>query len=122
MAQPYRIIDLLTGYGTPTGNEDMEFSNGGNGSYFLPMAVIASARQPVTIATAGTYNMAASTFGDILVTTTGAVTVNLPDSTTRNGVPASVIAQTSSTPNITITPNGSQKVIGQSTLTIGKSA
>lgn len=117
MPQPYRIVDLQSGY-TPTGNELMEISNGGNGSYQVTLAQIQS-RSPVTLSTAQTYNLSPATYGDILVTTTGAVIINMPDSTLRGGVPASIIAATSSTPNITINANGAQKLIGQSSLTIG---
>ena len=118
MSAPYRIVDLNSFSGLPLGNEIMELSQGGNGSFQIPLSTLSyGPRQPVTIATAGTYNLAGGTYGDILVNTSSAVTVNLPDSTTRGGAPASIV-DIDGTPNITINPNGSQKIIGQSSISL----
>ena len=121
MPNPYRIIDLTQFSGNPTGNEIMELSQGGNGSFQIAIATLVYGRAQVTIATAGTYNLSATTYGDILVTTTGAVTVNLPDSTVRGGAPTTIVAQQTTTPNITIAPAGGQTVLGNASLTITNS-
>jgi hypothetical protein len=118
MSAPYRIVDLNSFSGPPTGNEIIELSQGGNGSYQTPLSTISyGPRQPVTIATAATYNLASSTYGDILVNTSGAVVVNLPSSLTRNGAPASVV-DIDGAPNITINPAAGQTIIGQSSISL----
>ena len=116
MTAPYRIIDLDTFSGLPTGNEIIEISNGGTHSYQLAIALLTN-RTQIVINSAQTYNLSAVNYGTILVSTTGAVVINLPDSTIRSGVPV-LIADTSGTPNITINANGVQKIINQSSLTI----
>jgi hypothetical protein len=121
MPTPYRITDLnsFTGQiGIPTGGEIAEISQNGNGSYQLPLAVLAFGRQANTVATGGTFNVASLNFGDVLVTTTAAVTVQLPAAGSRFGVPVSVIAQQTTTPSITILPNGVETIMGQSSLII----
>jgi hypothetical protein len=116
MAQPYRIIDLaqyltLLG-GQPSGNELAEISNAGVGSAQIPIAVLAAVRAPTIVSAGGTFNLGVTNFGDVLVTTTAAVTVQLPDSNMRLGVPASIIANQTTPPNITILPFGAQTIIG----------
>ena len=65
---------------------------------------------PITIAAGGTYNLPVGSYGDILVSTTAALTINLPDSTFRNGVPVSIV-DISGAPAVSIVPNGTQKII-----------
>ena len=118
MSAPYRIVDLNNLSGLPAGTEIMEISQAGNGSFQIPLSTLSyGPRQPVTIATAGTYNLAATTYGDILINTSGAVVVNLPSSLTRNGVPASVV-DIDGAPNITINPAAGQTIIGQSSISM----
>jgi hypothetical protein len=124
MPTPYRITDLnsFTGQvGTPTGQEIAEISNGGLGSYQVPLAVLALGRAANTVGAGGTFNVSSQNYGDVLVTTTAAVTVQLPAAATRFGAPVSVIAQQTTTPNITISPFGAETIMGQASLTIGNS-
>lgn len=125
MAAPFRIVDLnsYTGLvaGVPSGNEIAEISNAGAGSFQVPIAVLASARAPITISVGGTTNLLVTQFGDVLVKTNSAVTINLPTALQRSGVPVSVIAATSA-PNITIAPFAGQTILGSSSsLTITNS-
>lgn len=121
MATPYRIIDL-TQSSTPTGNELAEISNGGNGSLQIPIAVLASARQPSNVTVGGsTVTVSSTGYGDILVNvSSGGTTVNLPAASTRSGVPVAVVdvGGTASTSNIVINANGAEKIKGSSSLTI----
>lgn len=107
-----KIIQLPTFSGTPTGSEIFEVSVAGTGSFQIAMAVLAASRQANIVASAGTVTVGNSSYGDYLVTTTGAVTINLPSALLRGGVPVSVIAATTGTPNITIVPFGAQTIFG----------
>jgi hypothetical protein len=118
----YRFVDLpsFTGVvGVPTGSEIAAISQGGTGSYQIPLAILAQSRQPNTVNVGGTYNLAGLNFGDVLVTTTSAVTVQLPAAATRFGACASIVAQQTTTPNITILPFGSETIMGLASLIIG---
>lgn len=118
MAQPYRIIDLssYTGLpnGVPTGNELVEISNGGSGSFQIPIAILVGSRAPTVIQFAGTYTIQTNQYGDILVSTPAPVTLNLPSALLRSGAPVSIIATTTSIPAVTITPFAGQTIFGLS--------
>jgi hypothetical protein len=116
MVQPYRIADLQSyttlPSGIPTGSELAEISNAGAGSFQVPVAVLAGSRPPLIVATGGTVTASPTQYGNIVVTTTSAVTINLPSILLRNGVPLSIVARTISEPNITIVPFSGQTVLG----------
>ena len=117
----YEIIQLAAYPGLiPTGNEIMELSNNGNGSYQMPMGVLSAARQPTTILAGGTYAVGANNYGDILVSVAAATTFNLPAASTRTGVPVSIvdIGGNAGSNNITINPNGAELIIGLSQVVI----
>src|SRR5215472_17136407 len=121
MPTPYRIVDLnsFTGLvGIPTGGEIAEISQAGTGSFQIPLAVLASGRSASTVSVGGTFTLSAANYGDVLVTTAAAVTVQLPPASLRFGAPASVIAIQNTTPNITILPFSGEAVVGLSSLTI----
>jgi hypothetical protein len=118
MATPIaRIADLNLFPGNPSGGEIAEISTGGTGSFQITLAQL-PVRVPQTISAGGTFTVTNITYGDILVTTTAAVTVQLPAASVRNGVPLSVVALQSSTPNITIRPSGVETIVGLSSVTI----
>jgi hypothetical protein len=86
------------------------------------MTLLQSLRPINTISSGGTTTIGPAQYGDFLVTTTAAVTINLPSALLRNGVSVSIIAATTSTPNITIAPFAGQTIFGLSNnLTIGNS-
>lgn len=116
----YRIIDLGVFVGLPTGNELAEVSDNGNGSFKLPIAELAYGRIANNVTTAGTTTISAIEFGDVLVNCNGLVTIQFPPASTRFGVPISVvdIGGFANTQNITILPDGSETLIGQSSLVI----
>ncbi len=122
MANPYRITDLqnytLLPGGLPTGGEIAEISNAGTGSFQAPLSVLVYGRIANTVSAGGTFNLSGSNYGDVLVTTTAAVTVQLPAAATRSGVPASIVAQQTTTPNITILSFGAETIMGLSSITI----
>lgn len=113
---PVTIPQLNQWTGLPTGNELFELSNN-PGSFKIAMAILASARQENTVSAAGTFNVSASNYGDVIVTSTGAVTVNLPDATARQGVPVSVIGYSLS-PNVTIVPAGLDTIMSLASLAL----
>jgi hypothetical protein len=121
MPQPYRIIDLQQFSGLPTGNEIAEVSAAGMQSSQIPLAVLASGRAPTTVAAPATVTVSSNAYGDVLVTTNAAVIVNLPASASRQGVPVSIVAVTTLTPNITINPNGAETIMGLASITITSS-
>jgi hypothetical protein len=122
MPTPYRIVDLSSYLGLPnglpTGAELAEISNGGSGSFQIPIAVLSSARNANIMSVGGTFNLIAGNYGDIFVTSTSAVTIQLPLSSFRNGVPVTVIAAQSTVPNITVLPNGTDTILGLASITI----
>jgi|SRR5215472_10172046 len=121
MPTPYRIVDLnsFTGLvGIPTGGEIAEISQAGTGSFQIPLAVLASGRSASTVSVGGTFTLSAANYGDVLVTTAAAVTVQLPPASQRFGAPASIIAIQNTTPNITVLPFGAETIIGLSSMTI----
>lgn len=109
-----KIIQLAQFSGLPTGNEIFEVSNGGNGSFQIAMAILASARQPNIISVGGSTTISSTNYGDWYVTTTSAVTLTLPSVLLRSGVPVSIIAITTGTPSITIAPFAGQTILGLS--------
>jgi hypothetical protein len=73
---------------------------------------------PVNIVSAGgTFTLSATNFGDVVVTTTAAVTVQLPDSTLRTGYPVRV-SDRSGTPNIIIATALGQTYIGLTSIAL----
>mgnify|MGYP001604528696 CR=1 FL=1 len=68
----------------------------------------------------GTYTIPATDFRDVLINGSAANSVQLPDSTLRNGISQAVVDITgnAATFNITILPFGSQKIRGQNNLKI----
>jgi hypothetical protein len=114
-----KIISLPVFPGVPTGNEIFEVSNAGITSYQIAMAILTAARQITNVSSGGTVNVGNTQFGDIVVTTTSAVTVNFPSALLRSGVSISVIAAVTGTPNITLAPFAGQTFLGSlSSLTI----
>lgn len=114
---PFRIADLNAFFGAPDGTQLAEISNGGAGSFKIPIAVLSAGRQANNVIVGGVFTVTATTYGDVLVNTNSAVTVQLPVATGRNGVPVSVIG-ISSAPAITILPGGSDTILGLSSITI----
>lgn len=120
MAQPYRIVDLQGLFSPLTGQEIMEVSLNGAGSCQVPIGQLAYSRTPNTVASGGTFLLAAAAnpYGDILVTTTAAVTVQLTLAAARLGVPVSIAAVQITTPNVTILPSSPETIMGLSSFTI----
>ncbi len=123
MAQPYRIVDLQGLQALLTGQEIMEVSMAGAGSFQVPVANASQSRTPTIVSSGGTFLLSAAVnpYGDVLVTTTAAVTVQLTLAAQRLGVPISIIAAQTSTPNITILPTGAETIMGLSSFTITNS-
>lgn len=120
MPQPYRIIDLQGLINPLSGQEIMEVSLDGAGSCQVPVGQLAYSRTPNIVASGGTFLLAAAanTYGDILITTTAAVTVQLTLASARLGVPVSVVAVQITTPAITILPSSPETIMGLSSFTI----
>lgn len=116
----YRIIDLGLFAGLPTGNEIAEISDNGTGSFKIALSVFAYGRAANNVTVGGTTNIAFDDFGDVLVNVNSAVTIQLGPSALRSGVPISVvdIGGFAGTFNITILPDGTEKIIGQSSVAI----
>lgn len=114
---PFRIIDLNAFNGTPDGTQLAEVSAGGGGSFKIPIAVLSQGRLTNSVIAGGTFTVTATTYGDVLVNTNSAVTVQLPTAASRSGVPVSVIG-VSSSPSITILPAGGDTIMGLSSLAI----
>lgn len=118
MPSPYRIVDLNSytqlPNGIPTGNELAEISQGGSGSFQIPIALLSQSRAQLFITNNGTFTIPATQYGDVLITTSLAVTINFPSALLRNGAPVSVIASTTQTPNITLVPFAGQTFFGLS--------
>ena len=70
---------------------------------------------PNIVSAGGTFILVAGNYGDVVVTTSAAVTVQLPDSTMRSGRPVRV-SDTSGSPNITILTTGGQTFLGLTTI------
>ncbi len=117
---PYRIIDLTIFPTQPTGNEIAEISNGGNGSFRIPIAKLSSSRLAKSVTNAGTTTVLSTDYGDVLVSVNAAVTIQLPTSGLRDGVPVSVvdIGGHANTHNILILPSGAELIIGQSSYSL----
>lgn len=114
---PFRIVDLNAFSGTPDGTQLAEISAGGSGSFKIPIAVLSQGRLTNSVVAGGTFTVTSTTYGDVLVNTNSAVTVQFPLASSRNGAPVSVIG-ISSAPNITILPSGADTLIGQTSITI----
>lgn len=121
MPNPYRIIDLSSLPGLPTGTELAEISQAGSGSFQVPISVLASGRQPINVIAAAPVNLGGTDYGPVLVNVAAPVTINLPAAAGRSGVPVFVadVGGTAATNLITIVPNGAEKIGGQSTLILG---
>ena len=116
----FRIIDLPPAAGVPFGTEIAEVSNGGLGSFQVPIAVLAAARVPNNIAT-GSFTLGATNYGDCLVNFNGSVSITLPSSTLRSGVPVSVAdigGFCSNARPITLVPAGAEQIIGLSSIAL----
>jgi hypothetical protein len=84
----------------------------------VPLAVLVGSRPPLVISAGGTVTVSPAQYGNIVVTTTAAVTINLPSILLRNGVPVSIIARTATIPAITVVAFSGQTVLGQPSTTI----
>lgn len=117
---PYRIIDLSSFVGLPSGNELAEISNAGTKSSQIIISQLALVRAPVSVTGGGTTTIAATSFGDVLVNVNSAVTIQLPSAllAVRFGVPQSVvdIGGFANANNITILPFGSESIMGLSSI------
>jgi len=117
MPTPYRITDLDQFNNVPTGGELAEISQGGSHSFQIPLASFAWGKTQTIIASGGTTTILQNNYTDFLINTTGAVILNLPDSTQRSGVPISV-ADIAGTPNVTINRAGSQLIMGLTSINL----
>lgn len=103
------------------------FANLQDGLQFLSLfdtafAQCATIGLPVSVSlSGGTYTVASNAFGDILVTASAASHIQLPASSSRNGVPISIIdvAGNLATFHLTIMPNGGEFIMGQASYVLG---
>ena len=86
----------------------------------FPIPTLPLMATPNTVAAGGTFSLGATNYGDVVVTTTSAVTVQLPDSTARSGWPVRV-ADMSGSPNITILTTGGQQYLGLTSIPLATS-
>jgi hypothetical protein len=70
---------------------------------------------PNVVSSGGIFSLPANNYGDVVVQTTAAVNIQLPDSRLRSGFPVRV-ADTSGGPNVTITTLAGQPFLGMTNI------
>jgi len=82
----------------------------------VPLANVLYA-PPNLVSSGGAFSLPATNFGDVVVTVTAAVNIQLPDSRLRSGFPMRV-SDTSGGPAVTITTLAGQPFLGLTTVSL----
>jgi hypothetical protein len=83
----------------------------------FPIPTVSLMASANIVSSGGTFTLAVGNYGDVVVTTSAAVTVQLPDSTGRGGWPVRV-SDMSGVPNITIVTSLGQLFLGLSSIAL----
>jgi hypothetical protein len=104
-----------------TGNELTRIVQNGFNAKVTLQQIAALAPSPYAaqniVSATGPFTLAATNYGDVIVTTTAAVTVQLPDSTLRGGHPVRV-SDRSGTPAVTIQTTSGQTYAGMTSFAL----